>query len=227
MLIKRFGDYNNANKHYTQKQEKYTEIVSLPEQTKELEREKSPITVDFKNLLKENKDIVGWIYSPNTPINYPVVQTGDNYKYLKLGLNGKYLISGTNFVDFRNSDVGVDENYIIYGHNMKNQSMFGTVDNYLNQSYYDEHPTMYYLTPETNWRIDIIAGKVVPFDDMIYSTNSASDYFAKHIENIIKNSYFKSKTKYSLGDKIVTLSTCTDNSGKSRYILIGKFVEID
>lgn len=226
MLVKRFSEYNDANELYEQKQEQYIEVVSEKEETDAKVTQKPPISVDFEGLLKENQDVVGWIYSKGTPINYPVVQTGDNATYLKLGINKQYLISGTNFVDFRNYDVGVDENYIIYGHNMKNQSMFGTVDNYRNQSYYDKHPTMYYLTPDKNWRIDIIAGKIVPFDDMIYSTASNSPNFTKHVQNIIKNSTFKSKTEYTPGDKIVTLSTCSDNAGKTRFILIGKLIEM-
>lgn len=226
-LVQRFADYNKAEELYAEKQEQY--IESTPEMSAsedEVASEKPPITVDFKGLLAENSDIVGWIYSADTPINYPVVQSTNNSTYLKLGINGEYLISGTNFVDFRNHKTGVDENYIIYGHNMKNQSMFGTIDNYRQQSYYDKHPVMYYLTPEKNYRIDLFAGKVVPYNDLIYQTSPTSDVFSNHVKKIIENSYFKTSVEYTKGDKIVTLSTCTDNSGKTRYILIGKLVEL-
>lgn len=227
MLIKRFLDYDNANKHYAKKQEQYTEIISLPEEIEETEKEKPPITVDFKNLLKENNEVVGWLYCDDTPINYPVVQSGDNNTYLKSGLDNKYLISGTIFTDFRNSEPGFDENYIIYGHNMRNSSMFGTIDNYSSQSYYEKHPYLYFLTPEANYKIKALAGKVVPYNDKIYQIKPDTDEFYNHLEGIIKNSSFKSDFDYNRGDKIVTLSTCTNNSDRTRYVLIGKLVELN
>ena len=225
MLVKRFFDYNNANTYYEEKQEQYTEIVSLPEQTKEIEKEKLPITVNFEGLLKENKDIIGWLYLPDSPINYPVVQASNNSEYLYKGINGQYLISGTIFADFRNREIGVDENFIMYGHNMKNQTMFGVIDNYSSQSFYEKNPIIYYLTPNKNYKIQILAGKIVPFNDEIYTTSPKTDAFGKHIKSIVDSCDLKTEVKYDIGDKIITLSTCTDNSGKTRYILIGKYTE--
>lgn len=225
-LFCRFKDYNDAKELYEEKQKKYVTQVSLPDKTEEQPiKESPPISVDFDGLLKENKEIVGWIYCPDTPINYPVVQSSNNSEYLHKGINNQYLISGTVFLDFRNNAVGVDENYIMYGHNMKNQTMFGTIDNYTNQQYYNEHKIIYYLTPTDNYKIEVIAGKVVPYNDLIYTTAPKGEEFGKHIVSIIKSCGFKSDADYNIGDKIVTLSTCTDNSGKTRYVLIGKFTE--
>jgi len=226
-ILKRYYDYENAKEYYDNKQKQYvTQVVDENVANDETEKTSLPIKVDFSGLISENSDIVGWIYSPDTPINYPVVQSNNNSKYLNIGLDGKYLINGTNFVDFRNYEIGIDENYIIYGHNMRNKTMFGTIDDYRSQSYYDSHPSLYFLTPDRNYRIDLIAGKQVLYNDFIYQTAPISDEFHSHVKNIIKNSLFKSNVEYTSGDKIITLSTCTDNSGKYRFIVIGKFVEI-
>ena len=81
--------------------------------------------VDFSLLKQENEDIVGWIYCEGTPISYPVVQSGDNQYYLHRLINGEYNIAGSIFMDYRNNAELEDNNTIIYGHNMKNNTMFG------------------------------------------------------------------------------------------------------
>jgi len=224
-LLKLYFDYENAKNFYKEKQEQYVTYVSKEENTTETD-DSAPVKVDFEKLIAENSDVVGWIYCEGTPINYPIVQGENNSKYLHLGINNKYLISGTNFLDFRNYEIGIDENYIIYGHNMRNKTMFGTIDDYRSQSYYEKHPSIYYLTPQQNYRIDLIAGKQVLYNDFIYQTAPISSKFHSHVSDIVKNSTFKSDIKYNPGENIVTLSTCTDNSGKYRFVLIGKFVEI-
>ena len=101
-----------------------------------------PISIDFDSLLSRNKDVIGWLYCPDTVINYPVVQGENNDQYLRKDLDGKYLVSGTLFADYRNGALGEDANYIIYGHNMKNGTMFSLLAKYKQQSYYDKHPVI-------------------------------------------------------------------------------------
>ena len=91
--------------------------------------------------------MTGWLYCPDTALNYPVVQGKDNIKYLQRDLDGKYLASGTLFVDFENGALGEDTNYIIYGHNMKNGTMFAQLSGYKSQEFYDAHPYAMLLTP--------------------------------------------------------------------------------
>ena len=95
-------------------------------------KEEYPITVDFAELKKENNDIVAWIYSEDTPINYPVVQAQDNEFYVHRLINKNKGSQGTLFADYRNN-IEKDANTIIYGHNMKNGTMFGTIKKYKNQ----------------------------------------------------------------------------------------------
>ena len=86
--------------------------------------ETAPITVDFERLQEENKDIIAWLYCPDTEINYPVVQSKDNEYYLRRLLDGTWNIAGTLFMDYRNAADCSDLHTIIYGHNMKNNTMY-------------------------------------------------------------------------------------------------------
>ena len=93
--------------------------------------EKAPISVDFAALQAENPDIIAWLYSEDTPINYPVVQSKDNQYYLRRLTDGSYNTNGTLFMDYRDAADLSGFNTIIYGHRMKSKAMFGTLPGYL------------------------------------------------------------------------------------------------
>lgn len=238
-IVKTQRDYKEADTLYSQLQDKYVETVpettpdtfgeesDSPDVTPESPPETAPITIDFRNLLAENEDVVGWIYCPDTPINYPVVKGKDNNEYLRRDMNGKYLVSGTIFADYRNEPIVEDLNYVIYGHNMKNQTMFGTILKYKEQSYYDAHPVLYYLTPEQNYKLEPIAGLVVSTEDMIYQPSPETDSFSEYVEKLVEKSGFRSEAEYFPGDTLVTLSTCSYEFDTARYVLVCKLTEIE
>ena len=125
-------------KLYNYNQEK-KQIENFTERTVEVnEKAECPVSVDFQKLKEENSDIIAWIYCEDTPINYPVVLAKDNSYYLHRKINGDYGFAGTLFADYRNKGDFSDNNTIIYGHNMKNDTMFGTITEYRNQEYFDE-----------------------------------------------------------------------------------------
>ena len=160
-------------------------------------------------------------------VNYPVVQTKDNDYYLHKDLDGNYLRSGTVFVDYRNKAVGEDQNYVIYGHDMRNDSMFGTWDNYKEQSYYDAHPVLYYLTPDGDYRIDLYIGAVVNEGDPIYQINPGEKALEQRLEKLKEKSTFRSSVTLEPGDRVVVLSTCTYEFSTARYVLVGKLVPLN
>ena len=182
-----------------------------------------PLSVDFSALKQENEDIIGWIYSENTPINYPVVKSNDNEYYLRRLTNGEYNIAGSIFMDYRNSASLEDNNTIIYGHNMKNNTMFGSLQEYKSQEYYDNHKIMYYFTPEKNYMIKIFAGYTISVESDIYNLAVIDE---KEIEGLINKSDFKSDVDIRQDDKIVTLSTCAYDYDGARYIVVGILQEI-
>ena len=106
--------------------------------------------VDFAALREINPDIVAWIYIEGTKINYPIVQGEDNSYYLKHLFSGEWNGSGCIFLDFRNDASFADRHSIIYGHHMKNGTMFTDLDKYKKQEFFDEHPIALLITPDKN-----------------------------------------------------------------------------
>ena len=185
------------------------------------------ITVDFAALSELNDDIVAWIYCANTKINYPVVQAADNATYLHAGLDGKYLRSGTIFADYRNDSIGKDKQFILYGHSMKNKTMFGSLMGYKKQAYYDEHPVLYYLTQDAEYRIELFAGCVMKVSQIIYQPNPDSADYDAYLEQMRKKSTFRSEVSVSAEDTVVVLSTCSYEFDNARYVALGKLVKIE
>lgn len=183
-----------------------------------------PISVDFSVLKQENEDIVGWLYLEDSPINYPVVQSYDNDYYLRRLVNGEYNIAGSLFMDYRNDSNLEDNNTIIYGHNMKNNTMFGSLQEYKNQNYYDNHKVMYYFTPEKNYIIELFTGYTISVESDIYDLSIID---SSKLEELISKSDFESNTKVTEEDKIITLSTCAYEYDGARYVVMGVLKEIE
>lgn len=224
-LIKGLSDYHKANSTYQDMQDSYVQPNEDQEEAKDpyqqTESAELPISVDFDALLARNPDVVGWLYCPGTAINYPVVKGKDNEQYLYTDLDGNYLVSGTLFADYRNDPLGVDDNYIIYGHNMKNGSMFHSLVKYAKQSYYDEHPTIFYLTPDANYKIELFAGLTIKHNDAIYKGRYEGGLYG-FLQSYIARSTFVSDVDLTETDTVVTLSTCTFEFDNARYIVIGR-----
>jgi len=233
------GDYKEADNVYSDLQDKFVSTtpqtesevesdsgVTLPESSvsvsEETEVPKAPISVDFDALLSENGDAVGWIYSEGTPVNYPVLQAEDNDKYLRADLYGNWLISGTVFVDYRCGEVGENKNYIIYGHNMDNGTMFGSFLDYRDQAYYEAHPTIDYLTPSGYHKIELVAGLVVNKTDVIYYPDPFKEDLDAYLAEALENSVFDSGLDFGEDDRLVILSTCSYEHDNARFVLIGR-----
>jgi len=199
-----------------------TELVS--EETEQVEY--APIIVDFEKLKDENADIIGWIYCEGTPINYPVLQSEDNNYYLRRLSDGSYNIAGSLFLDYRCSADFTDFTSVVYGHNMKNDTMFGTLSNYREQSYYEEHPTMYLLTPEKGFRVDLFFGYVTSTDSDVYALHYTEEGKESFLTQSRELSTFTTSAECSMADSFLILSTCSYEYDNARYVLIGKLTEV-
>lgn len=189
--------------------------------------ETAPISVDFSILQAENPDIIAWLYCADTPINDPVLYSGDNTYYLKRLPNGKRNSAGSLFLDYQNATDFTDWNSIIYGHNMKSDARFGTIDEYRNQEYYDMHPVMYLLTPEQAYKVQLIAGYTTPSDSDAYSIAKATPKErADYIEQVKEKSTFTADVNILPSDRLLTLSTCARDYANARYVLVGVLREI-
>lgn len=186
----------------------------------------TPRKIDFKKLRKKNKDIIAWIYCEGTPINYPIVQGSNNEVYLHQLTNGSYNENGALFLDSKCKSDFSDLNSIIYGHNMHSNAMFGSLDRYKHQKYYDKHPDIWLLTPNGNYVIELFAGFVTSDDSISYNQTYSEDDFNSYIKSSIEKSTFNSEVDTDSIDKIITLSTCSYEYENARYVVLGKLKKI-
>ena len=224
-------NYNKEEKEQEKLNNNLLETVVITnsqdnQEDNENSKNKLPIEINFEALKNENKDIIAWLYSEGTPINYPVVQARDNDYYLRRLIDGTYNQAGTIFVDYKNSSNFEDYNTIIYGHNMKNDTMFGTLIKYKNQEYFNEHKEMYLFTENKNFRIELFAGYTASSESDIYNFPKNSSTNEKLINTAISKSTFKSEIEVSNEDRIITLSTCSYAFENARYVLLGVLNEI-
>ena len=204
-----------------QKQDENETEVSAPPESKQV----IPQRVAFEELQKISKDVVAWIYIPGTEIDYVIAQTDNNSYYLDSQLNGGYSAGGTLFMDYHNAPDLSDFNTIIYGHHMKNGTMFGSLKNYKEQEYYESHPVVYLYTPKQNYRVELIAAYTTDPEDSIYTIPGTKEERDKIVANAIEKSDFTSDVSVEDGDRLVTLSTCAYDFKDARYVVLGKLVE--
>lgn len=224
-------EYRKAETLYTEAQKQYVSTIA-PQSGEQKDETIKPgnntgITIDFDALLATNPDVIGWIYCTDTPINYPVVQAEDNKAYLHTGLDGDYLRSGMIFADYRNRSIGLDRQFILYGHSMKNKTMFGSLLEYKKQAYYDAHPVLYYLTPDKEYRIELFAGCVMKVSDIIYQPRPGEKEFDAYLKSVRDSSTFQSEVSITAADSVVVLSTCSYEFDNARYVAFGKLVPIE
>lgn len=197
------------------------------EKAEEILTDSVPINVDFEALWEENEDIVAWIYSPDTPLNNPIVQSEDNDYYLRRLLNGEYNEGGTLFLDYRNQADFSDWNSVVYGHNMKNGSMLGSIINYRRADYYEEHPFFWLLTPESSYKAEVLAGFVTDAYSDIYALPMDKERKEALVRTALSQSAFVSETEYSSEDKLLMLSTCSYDTEDSRFVLLAVLRDIN
>ena len=184
-----------------------------------------PIGVDFDRLIEYNADIKAWLYLDDSIINYPVTQSNNNSYYLDHSIDNNYNPAGSLFIDYRNKSDFTDVVTYIYGHHMKNNTMFGNLVDYKDQSYYDNHKTMYLLTKDKSYKIEIFASLTVADGADIYNfINTDSN---QEIVKIAKEgSNISSNVEVLEDDKIIVLSTCTYDFKNARFVVLGKLNEV-
>ena len=191
---------------------------------------KPPIEVDFDKLKSVNEDVVGWIYVDALPdISYPIVKGKDNQTYLHQTYEKNYNFAGTIFVDYENSGDFSDCNTLVYGHNMKNGSMFGHLKKFREDDrLYKQDKYFWILTPERNYRYEIISAYTTGVNSDTYTLfKGPGEEFEKYLETIKGYSEIQTDdTDLTIKDKIVTLSTCTGNEA-TRFVVQGKRVDAE
>lgn len=179
--------------------------------------------IDFKKLKEINNQVVGWLKINGTEVEYAVVQAKDNNYYLKRNLDKKYNVGGWIFADCKNKLDGTDKNIVIYGHNMKDNSMFGSLKNILNEEWYnnEENYVIDFVTENEEQKYQVFSIYKIENEDYYIDTEFKKNEFAKFIETLKNRSIKDFNIDVSSEDSILTLSTCADNN-KYRVVLHAK-----
>lgn len=203
--------------------------TNISEKTAKVDPKQFTGVVDWKALKKVNPDVQGWLYQKGTVINYPVVQGTDNDTYLHTRFDKQWSGGGTLFVDCRIEKDFKGFNSIIYGHHMKDGSMFRSIRGYTKEDgYYDKHKTLELATPHGNYHLVVFSAFITKATDedtykMTYDEAEKQAYIDRAWERselpITKNSVDVTKN-----DRLVTLSTCAYDYEEARYIVMCKMV---
>lgn len=183
------------------------------------------LSIDFDALRAVNEDICGWLLLPDTVISYPVVYGSNNSYYLNHTATLERHKNGALFFDARNS--AGDKNFIIYGHHMKNGSMFGSLVEYKDQAYYDAHPWLTLYTPDAIYRLDIFSAYVTSDDgDYVRRSWKTEDAYASFLQKITEKSLVQTDVSVTGQDSIITLSTCTYEFTNARFAVHCKVTQV-
>ena len=180
-----------------------------------------PLEMDLGALKKMNDDFRGWLYYPVLGVNYPVVQAEDNDYYLRRSFEGEYLRAGCLFMDAGASADFSDRNSFIFGHNMRDGSMFGRFKELTEDTTIcDENPYFYIYTEDTVYTYEIFAYYQVKKDSERYMTFTEDQTYDYYVKWALENSLYKKEMDFSGRNNIMTLSTCYGTSGSSKRLLI-------
>ena len=196
------------------------------EQEENKKQEQKKVTIDMQELYRENKDIVGWLQIEDTNVNYPVVQrkSDENY-YLRRNFYKEYSLWGTPFLQ-NSCNINTSDNLIVYGHHIKGNKMFGELEKYKNNDFYNKHKKINLYTMEEKREYKVISVFVTTTDSDFKYYNYTDFKEKKEFETFIKKcqklSFFDLDANVEYGDKFITLSTCDYSSKNGRLVAIAR-----
>ena len=198
------------------------------------EEQAREVLPQFKELAERNADFAGWLAIPGTKIDYPVMyRADDNDFYLSHGFEGEDDKNGLLVLDKRCSPDGSGTNNLIHGHNMKSGAIFGSLDNYLDQRYYREHPYILFSTLYEERTYEVFA----VFRSSVYDENTTDfqyfnyiqieneEQFNSYVENAKEQSVYDTGIGAAYGDNLITLSTCEYSKQNGRLVIVGRQIE--
>jgi sortase B len=193
-------------------------------------KEVPDILPEYKILYSTNKKLIGWLKIDDTYIDYPVMQTGDNEYYLDHNMNQEYDKNGSIFMDTACDVLKPSTNLIVYGHNMKSGQMFGNLDKYSSEKYYQEHPTISFDTIYEKGTYEIM----YVFRSHIYSEEEITFKYYQFIDVLSEQEFDSNMTAMAamslydtgvtakFGDRLLTLSTCDYREDDGRFVVVAK-----
>lgn len=221
--------WKKDNRHIEKIQEEIKENIDFP--TEKIDNEEVSIldsySIDFDELKKINKEVVGYVKVDNTNIDYTVVKHKDNDYYLNHSFDKKYNSAGWIFSHYKNRYDGSDKNYVIFGHNRKDGSMFGSLKNILTKSWQNKDNKVIFITENSKNIYEVFSVYKVLAEDYYIKTDFKDNKEYEEFLNKIKS---RSLKKYDVdltsNDRILTLSTCFSNN-KYRIVLHAKEIKVE
>ena len=192
--------------------------VWVPAPVEEDEYMKQLAQISLAALREENPDVVGWIFLPNTAINYPIVQGQDNDYYLHYTWNNKKSVSGSIFLETTNASDFSDFRSILYGHNMADTTMFGSLHRYTRADYWKIFPYVYLVTDEGVLRYEIYSSYKADVEGKTYALELEDRVKASFIQMTVQESELETGIVPDVTDRLLTLSTCTGNYDYRRVV---------
>lgn len=182
----------------------------------------------YKALYEQNNDFVGWITIDGTTIDYPVMQSiGDSDFYLKHNFEKAYSDYGVPYVD-KACAVGLSANTVVYGHHMKNGSMFSSLVNYVDKAYFEEHPIIHYDTIYGFGEYQVIAAFSFDTNNETFRYNEFGDgnemQFNEYVAECMARRAYDTGFTAEYGDKLLTLSTCEYTHQNGRFVVVAKLI---
>lgn len=185
----------------------------------------------LKELQKINSEIIGWLEIENTDINYPVLQGADNSYYMKHNYKKQYSTNGSVFLDKDFKWDPPSSNLLIYGHNMKNNTMFQSLLNYKSENYYQQHPIIRFTTNNEDANYEIISA----FESRVYYKNEKNVFryyyfvnanneneYNEFVTNSKNASLYDTGKSATYGEQLLTLSTCSYHTKDGRFVVVAK-----
>ena len=191
------------------------------------------IPIDFEALWEINPEAYAWITIPGTEIDYPILQSEtDNTYYLTHNIEGEESPEGAIFTEDYNSKDFEDPNTVIYGHNMRNGSMFQGLHEYMDRAFFDENREVLIYLPDKILHYEIFAAYLYDDRHLLESFDfEDEDVFGAYLNRIFSirdmNSFIDTDMEVTAEDKIITLSTCYSNESNQRYLVQAVLVSID
>lgn len=218
-----------ANKENAKIKEELQENIVI-KKVEDTEDEKEVIEqyqIDFKSLKEQNNETIGYVKVNDTNIDYVVVQHNDNSYYLKHNFEKSWNNAGWIFADYHNKLDGTDKNIVIFGHNTRDNSMFGTLKSILNEEWYknEENHRVVFVTEKGTYYYQVFSTySIKPEDYYINTEFKTDDEFNDFIKTIKSRSVYDYNIEVSKEDKILTLSSCIGD-GSKRVVLHAKLLK--
>ncbi|MCL2680200.1 MAG: class B sortase [Coriobacteriia bacterium] len=177
--------------------------------------------IDWARLREINPDTIGWLYSPGTVIDYPVMRADDYSYYLNRLPDRTFNANGSLFLDYNHRPDFSSPISVIYGHHMRSGAMFGTLESYRRQSFFEDHPVMFLYTPRRNYRIDLMYGFVVAEGQWRARAFMFEPNLPSLLNYAAENTTFRSEVTFTEGDRLMGLSTCSYDFNGARFVVLG------